>query len=297
MVKHTCYIKNYCCLMALAVFLLLGYSSVQAAEKSNTSPHIIVMDVGLLEILAAMDLDNNIVLMPEDPAFTEQYPEVPRYNKSINGEYLMLLQPDIILYGNLLRDSGMIAQAKMMGIETQYINRALPVEKKVTRMAEIFQLPAKKDKVLQGIALSFSKARTIAQHNTDQPRVIHVSATGAGGQVAMAGRETPAYELIKSAGGKSLDTISLFSGYKPVTSEGLIQIAPEVILVSDLEIDALGGTKGIWKNIPGLSATPAGINHQLIIVSHKGLKNGSIETARIVDELAETLSQISQKSS
>ena len=255
----------------------------------EASPRIIVLDIGLVEVLAAFGLDNNLALMPEDPAFVGLYPDVKRYRSAVNIESLMLLKPDIILGGNVLRDRTMMMQADRVGIKTSHIDRALPVEEKVKRVATLFGREAQGQVLLKAMETDLQTAKIIASRREGSLRAIHLSSSGAGGDVALAGKGTPAYELIKRAGGENLDKIDLFSGYKPMTAEGLIMLAPDVVIVSELELEQLGGKDGIWKQVKGLAATPAGIHHRLIVLSHKGLKNGSIETANTVVSLAKKL--------
>ncbi len=74
-VKASLSMKRCCRLILRAGFLLVSHASVQAIESPETWPRMIVFDNGLLDILAAMELDNHIILMPNDPTFTGQYPD------------------------------------------------------------------------------------------------------------------------------------------------------------------------------------------------------------------------------
>lgn len=291
------HIKNKLLGMTIAgLFLLVSvvYSTYIVAEESglsiqNKSPRLVVLDSGLVEVLQALDLDNQLVLIPDDLSFDGQYPDAFRYKSSINIEGVLKLQPDAVLGANKTRDLVMMEQSKMAGLKTYHIDRTLPAAGKVRAVAQIFGVEEKGLSLVQQIEDSYQQARKVASSSDTSLGVVHISSQGAGGQATVAGRYTAAHQLIEAAGGNNLADLSVFYAYNAVTQEGLISLAPEAIIVSDKELKALGGEQGIWDKIPGLKATPAGMNQQLIVLPHNGLKNGSIASAETVLELARLL--------
>ena len=87
------------------------------------------------------------------------------------------------------------------------------------------------------------------------PRVLFVLSHTAT-QLRVAGRDTGADAMIAYAGGINV-LGAAFSGYKPLTPEGVIAAAPDIILGTDQGLEAVGGIDGLLR-APGLGQTPAG---------------------------------------
>ena len=92
-----------------------------------------------------------------------------------------------------------------------------------------------------------------------RPKVMFLLAHGAAPQVA--GTGTAAHAMIELAGAEN--AFASFSGYKPLTAEGAITGAPDVILISDQGFEAQGGMDGVLKR-PGLALTPAGLAKRIV---------------------------------
>ena len=84
-------------------------------------------------------------------------------------------------------------------------------------------------------------------------KVLFLYARGQG-NVMVAGTKTGAHEIVGLAGGKN--AISEFEGYKPLTSEAVVNSAPDVILLMDSGLESIGGENSLWE-LPGMSLTPA----------------------------------------
>jgi iron complex transport system substrate-binding protein len=75
------------------------------------------------------------------------------------------------------------------------------------------------------------------------------------------GAKTGADAMIAYAGARN--AISGFSGFKPLTPEAVIAANPDVILVTDQGMKAVGGIGGVL-HFPGVNQTRAG-NYQKIV--------------------------------
>ena len=77
----------------------------------------------------------------------------------------------------------------------------------------------------------------------------------------VAGTKTGAHEIIGLAGAKN--AISEFDGYKPLTSEAIINSAPDAILLMDSGLESIGGKNSLWE-LPGMALTPAKVNNHVL---------------------------------
>lgn len=77
------------------------------------------------------------------------------------------------------------------------------------------------------------------------------------------GKNTPADGMISIAGG--INIANSLDGWKTVTSEFFLTAQPDVIIVTKTGLESAGGIEAL-KAIPGLSATPAVKNNNIIIL-------------------------------
>lgn len=87
-----------------------------------------------------------------------------------------------------------------------------------------------------------------------RPSVLFLLSIGGGAPLA-AGRGTSAAEIITLAGGRN--AVQAFEGFKPLSAEAAIAAAPDVLLVTDRSLAALGGRESLLAR-PELALTPAG---------------------------------------
>jgi iron complex transport system substrate-binding protein len=80
-------------------------------------------------------------------------------------------------------------------------------------------------------------------------------------QLMVGGEKTSADAMITYAGARN--AITGFSGFKPLTPEAVIAANPDVILVTDQGMKAVGGIRGVLR-FPGISQTRAG-KEQIIV--------------------------------
>jgi iron complex transport system substrate-binding protein len=80
-------------------------------------------------------------------------------------------------------------------------------------------------------------------------------------QLMVGGEKTSAAAMIAYAGARN--AITGFSGFRPLTPEAVIAANPDVILVTDQGLKAVGGIGGVLR-FPGISQTRAGNEHKIV---------------------------------
>ena len=115
------------------------------------------------------------------------------------------------------------------------------------------QLSAKLKADMAAIQAAVSKA-------SNKPKVLFVMGQGPAGLQA-AGTDTPADTMINMAMAQNIAT---FDGFKPFTREAAAALAPDVILVADFSVQALGGVE-TTRARPEFMLTPAGRNNRVYL--------------------------------
>jgi iron complex transport system substrate-binding protein len=106
------------------------------------------------------------------------------------------------------------------------------------------------------------------------------------GAPLVSGRETAADAMIQLAGG--VNAIRDYAGNKPIGSEAIIAAAPELILLTELTLNAVGGLDEFYQ-LPGIAHTPAGLNRRVIVMDTLALLSFGPRSGQTALHLAERL--------
>lgn len=111
-----------------------------------------------------------------------------------------------------------------------------------------------------------------------------------GGMTALAaGKNSPPDTIIRSAGLKN--AMQNVERYQPLSQEGVIASAPDLILISSQGLKTLGGEAQVW-TLPGLKLTPAGKNKRLLVVDDMAMLGFTLETPALMATLRQTAEAI-----
>jgi iron complex transport system substrate-binding protein len=100
------------------------------------------------------------------------------------------------------------------------------------------------------------------------------------------GRKTPVDTMLRLAGAEN--AVTAFEESKPLTSEAVVQAAPDVILIPARGLGSVGGVDGLLK-VPGIAETPAARSRRIVTVDDLMLLGFGPRTGKAVLELAEKL--------
>ncbi|WP_276309683.1 ABC transporter substrate-binding protein [Salinicola acroporae] len=249
------------------------------------------MDPGHVEILTALGAAEDLVLIPQDPAIDNALAEVVRYQRLPSMEGLLAANTTLIVGGNPGRDLPVLEQAKRLGIDSVMVSRELPAIDRVRQLAELTDHEAAGERLIAHTEARYAKAAQVVATQSSRLQVLHLSSSGAGtsGAITAAGRSTAVHGLIERAGGVNVGAEAGLERYQTLTAEGVITMAPQAVLVSRLELPALGGPEGIWTHVPGLANTPAGRNKRLIVLPHAAVKFDAVKSGEATLALASAL--------
>jgi iron complex transport system substrate-binding protein len=111
-----------------------------------------------------------------------------------------------------------------------------------------------------------------------------------GGMTAMAaGQQTAADAAIRAAGLQN--AMQGFTRYQPLSQEGVIASQPDLVVISQDGVKALGGEANVW-TLPGLAQTPAGRNRQVLTIDDMALLGFSVRTPQAIQQLRTRAEQL-----
>ncbi len=114
----------------------------------------------------------------------------------------------------------------------------------------------------------------------------------AGMQTMVAGRDTAADAMLRYAGASNVfgDDRSGFKGYKPLTAESMVVVAPDVLVTTPDAVAAAGGTAA-FLSASGLAATPAARHRQLVAMDTLYLLGFGPRLPQAIDALSRQLAK------
>lgn len=251
-----------------------------------------VVSIGgdVTEIVYALGSGDRVIAVD----VTSRHPQVARdlpqvgYMRQLSAEPILSLSPKLIL---AIADSGpppVLDQLRAAGACLVLVpdgNSTDAVIGKVESVAAALGREAEGAALKQKLAADFVALQSTVAEFEEQPRVLFLFSVGEGAPM-IGGRETSADAIIQLSGGRN--AIQEFSDFKPVSSEGLIAAQPDVLLVTELTLDKMGGVDGLLAR-DDIAQTPAGRNKRVVAMESLLLLGFGPRTPQAIRDLAVAL--------
>ncbi|WP_447882415.1 heme/hemin ABC transporter substrate-binding protein [Serratia fonticola] len=267
--------------LALCIALAFPLAAV-AAER------IVSIGGDVTEIAFALGAGDEVVARDSTslhPAAVQKLPDVG-YMRQLNAEGILALKPTLILTTELAEPALVLKQLADSGVKVVRIpgdTTVQAVPEKISVIADAINRSS------QGKQLAERYQQQLAAiANTPLPvKVLFVMSHGGITPMA-AGQQTAADAIIRAAGLKN--AMQGFSRYRPLSQEGVIASAPDLLLVTTDGVRSIGGQENLWL-LPGMALTPAGKNRRVLIVDDMALLGFGLETPQALGLLRKAAEQ------
>ncbi|OBU68489.1 hemin ABC transporter substrate-binding protein [Stenotrophomonas maltophilia] len=214
------------------------------------------------------------------------------FNRTTGVEGVLSLQGSLFLGNSLRRHTELAKRLREVGEPAVVIDDLQPAPDKVRKVAAALGLAGAGQSLAAQVQRQLDEAAAIGKGLGHAPRVVHVSATGAGGAPTVAGADSASAQLIALAGGINIGTEAGVKNYSQLSNEGVVAAAPEVILVTEHDLQLFGGADGLWKSYPTLKQTPAGQANRVWVMPDVQLKYTSVGSGAGAVALAKALAAL-----
>ncbi|AIS56831.1 hemin ABC transporter substrate-binding protein [Vibrio coralliilyticus] len=252
----------------------LSLSAVAATAMANE--RIISAGSAVTELILALEQQNQLVAVDVTSELPQDL-ELPKigYHRRLSSEGLMALNPTRLIGSDEMGPETSLSQLKTAGVEVDIVNTRPTPEGLLERIDEIAALTdsqknaeALKAEVNQQISsLEKNKAKT------KEAKKVLFLLIHEGRPANVAGASTTPNAIIELAGGIN-PAASKLDSYKPLSTEAMVEMQPDVILVSGRSYEKMGGADAILAKMPLLAATPAGQSKNIITVDGHALVGG-----------------------
>ncbi|WP_411850987.1 hemin ABC transporter substrate-binding protein [Stenotrophomonas sp. LGBM10] len=246
-------------------------------EVDDTS-RIIVGGDDVIAVLDALGLGKQVFAAPKNTttASGRAAPHQFLFNRTTGVEGVLSLQGSLFLGNSLRRHTELAQKLRAVGEPAVVVDDLQPAPDKVRKIAAAVGLADAGVQLAGQVQQQLDEAAAIGKASGRAARVIHVSATGAGGAPTVAGADSASAKLIAVAGGVNIGTEAGVANYSALSNEGVVAAAPEVILVTEHDLALFGGADGLWKAYPTLKQTPAGQANRVWVMPDVQLKYASV---------------------
>ncbi|EPG0608645.1 heme/hemin ABC transporter substrate-binding protein [Vibrio fluvialis] len=245
-------------------------SSTLAAER------IISAGSSVTELILALGAEQQLVGI-DVTSVTPPSLALPKvgYHRQLSAEGLLALEPTQLLGSNEMGPDTTLNQLKSAGVDVEVINSDSTPQGLLQRIDQIASLTHSEAAAgpLKQQVNDALKALQAYQPDASVRKKVLFLLIHEGRAANVAGSDTVPDAMITLAGGVNPAATQLTS-YKPLSMEAMVEMQPDVILVSGRSYDKMGGADAILAAIPMLAATPAGQSKQIITVDGHALAGG-----------------------
>lgn len=248
----------------------------------------------LTEIVYALGLGGNVVGRDRAADFSQARGAavVTPTGHDLNAEAITALNPSVVLTDTTIGPLEVQEQLRAVGIPVIFFDPSRTmagISHQITAVAQALGVPAAGAELNEMVGADMTAALSAVPADGTPVRIAFLYVRGTAGVYLMAGPGSGADDIIKSVGASDVGTdIGLTMPFTQLTSEALINAAPDVLLLMTGGLESVGGTEGLAK-IQGIAQTPAGADRRIIDVADGTLLSFGPRSGQIVKALAQAV--------
>ena len=268
--------RRFAAVLSAPLMVVFSLNAVAADRIVSVGGDVteIVYALGAGDRLVARDTTSTL------PA-AKNLPDVG-YMRQLNAEGILSLKPTMVLASELAEPSLVLRQIADVGVKVVPVSGEASLDNvphKIQQVASALNLEK------QGAAVTQKYEQQLAAVPRTPLKTKVLFILSHGGMTPMAaGQDTAADAIIKASGAQN--AMQGFSRYRPLSQEGVVASAPDLILITSDGFKTLGTVDKIWA-LPGMALTPAAKNKQILVVDDMALLGFSLETPAALAALRE----------
>ncbi len=287
------------CLALTGVPVLVNAAALSCGEQARDSSRIAVAGGSLTEIVYALDAADKIVAVDATSTYPQSTKTLPQigYVRDLSAEGLLSLEPTLILAEHDAGPPDVIEQLETIGVDILRVPESFSlsgIEAKVRCVAEALGLGERGARLLSSIksSLKSSPKPSLKGSTTGSVPARGLVTIGInGGTPLVAGRNTSGDGLLQMAGAHNIVD---HEGWKPLSREAMVALAPDFIVISERGVNMAGGLAKLVEH-PAFRLTPAVRHDRVIVMDGMAMLGFGPRTVTAARELRNALLQDTAK--
>ncbi len=203
--------------------------------------------------------------------------ELPKigYHRNLSAEGLLALNPSLVIGSDEMGPKNVLDQISNAGVSVDVINSSPTPEGLLERIDDIASITHSEQKA-QALKTNIQQtiqALEINRSTLQRKQKVLFLLVHEGRPANVAGANTVPNAIIQLAGGLN-PAAQKIDSYKPLSTESMLEMQPDIILVSGRSLDKIGGIETIFDKMPLLAATPAGKSKNIIPIDGHAIIGG-----------------------
>ncbi|MBM4896783.1 hemin ABC transporter substrate-binding protein [Vibrio parahaemolyticus] len=261
---------------ALTAAALLLASTNLFANNAPNSERVVSAGSAVTELLLALDAKDSLVAVDVTSTLPQgmELPDVG-YHRRLSAEGLLALSPTKLIGSDEMGPTTTLNQLKSAGVDVEIVNTEANVNGllyRIDQIATIMNRESQAANLKQEVKTQVESLQANQPAPSAKKKVLFLL-IHEGRPANVAGLDTTPDAIIALAGGDNPAAKKLTS-YKPLSTEAMVEMQPDVILVSGRSYETMGGADAILKAMPLLAATPAGQTKNIITIDGHALVGG-----------------------
>jgi len=257
---------------------------------------IVSLNGDLTEIIFELGFGENVVGVdvtttypPEAAALNDQGQTVG-FAQQLAAEAVLRFEPTLVIGDQQVAPPEVLEQLRGAGtpvviLETQTTLDG--VETKILEVAEILGVPDEGGELAERVMGEIDAARALAATDDSDPKIAYVYVRGPQ-VVFLFGAGMPTQGMIEGAGAIDAGAEAGVFGPAPLTPEALVAAAPDLIVLPEAGLAALGGIEAFLE-LPGVAETPAAQNDAFLDYDEAYFFNLGPRAGQALDEFVRDL--------
>ncbi|HEX5096115.1 MAG TPA: ABC transporter substrate-binding protein [Acidimicrobiia bacterium] len=229
---------------------------------------IVPLSGSLAEVVFALGLGDHVVARDVSTTFPEaEHLPLVTHAHDVSAEGVLSVGATVVLAQPDTGPPEALDQIRAAGVPVVVFDLPTQLEDVSTRIhaiAAALGVPTEGAALAERTQAAIADAQRAIPHDEPPPRVAFLYMRGTAGVYLIAGDGSGADSMIEAAGAIDAGTaMGLDKPFTPITSEALVEAAPDVILMTTTGLESVGGIDGLLQ-IPGIAQTPAGRERRVI---------------------------------
>lgn len=238
---------------------------ISPAALADAPQRVVTIGGALTEIVYALDAGDLLVGSDTTSYYPQAAATLPKvgYQRTLSAEGVLSLSPDLVIHSEEAGPPKVLKQLEAAGVMLLRVRAGRSIddiEANIMAIGAALDRQATADRVVDTLTASAAKLEKATTDLKNRKRVMFIL-QHTGGAPMVAGRDTAADSVIVLAGAEN--AVTGYTGYKPLSPEAAVAIAPDIILVTTQGLEQSGGADGLLQ-MPGVSLTPAAKNKRIV---------------------------------
>lgn len=275
--------------IALA-FSLLGCALSLSSPSVMAVERIVSIGPATTELILALGGEQSLVATDVSSPEPRGVPKVG-YHRALAAEGILSLSPTLVVGSDEMGPNSTLDQLRRANVKVEVMATAptlANLNERIDTLAHLLGDQAAGSKLKEEIAAQSDTLAAQAKQN--KPLKVAFLLLHKGQPTSIAGGNTTASALVTLAGG--VNPVAGLHDYKPVSTESLIELQPDLVLVSGRDWQQYQDPDAVLSQVPALSATPAGKNKAIHAIDGHALQGGlSLRSLQQANQIAKWIKQ------